>query len=478
VYRLANLPPGEYAVGVPATQTAVPTEVMDVFFGPSSGAGLVRRTEVARELNAIGSAIAPAGSLFAFASGDQTFMLPPGTLVPLPRPDAGPMVYPTLFYPAAPSIGEAAVVEVRSGDERGSIDLQLRPTSTARLSGTVMAPDGPASNVGVRLVRGGADDLVTALDVASTLTTGSGAFSFAAVPPGQYLLHVLRPPREPVDTDHDTRVSVTPEGTVTIGGAVPPAGAAAPRPPPVPLDATLYARLPVSIGEEGLEGVVVSLAAGPRVMGRVEFDGTAEKPSGTTLTGIRINLDPADGSRLGDPTLAFRAGQPDDNGTFRTFGVPPGQYVLRANAPTGWTLKGAFLNGRDLSDTPFALESKDLGGVVLTFTDRAASIAGQVRSGQAADPGAVVIAFPTDASAWISRGAFPRRLRTARAGLDGAYSITALVPGEYYVAAISEASVSDVQDPALLDALTRVARQVRVVEGERRTEHLTTAVVR
>ena len=52
------------------------------------------------------------------------------------------------------------------------------------------------------------------------------------------------------------------------------------------------------------------------------------------------------------------------------------------------------------------------------------------------------------------------------------------MPGEYYVAAISEASVADWQDPALLDALTRVARQVRVVEGERRTEHLTTAVIR
>jgi hypothetical protein len=223
---------------------------------------------------------------------------------------------------------------------------------------------------------------------------------------------------------------------------------------------------------------MVALAVGVRVTGRVEFDGTADKPSGAALTGIRINLDAADGSRFADATLNFQAGRPEDDGRFRTFGVPPGQYVLRANPPAGWTLKGAFLNGRDLSDTPFELEAKDLAGVVLTFTDRAASITGNVRTGQTADSGAAVIAFPTDASTWIGRGPYPRRVRTARAGLDGAYTITALVPGEYYVVAVNEADFADAHDPALLEALTRVARQVRVAEGEGRTQDLTTAVIR
>lgn len=475
VYRIANLEPGDYAVGVPSTQTAVPTEVMDVFFGPG-GASDRRRTELARELNAIGSATVPAGSQYAMAIGDQTFVLPRGTLVPLQQGQQPPMVYPTVFYPAAATIDEATAVTVRSGDERGSIDLQLRPARTARVTGTVMAPDGPAANVGVHLVAAGTSALVGSLDVAATLTNGSGAFAFPAVPPGQYTINVLRPPRDPVDTDHGTRISVTPGGTVTIGGNAPPPGP--PPPPPVPVDATLWARLPLSVGEASLEGVMVPLAAGPRVAGRVEFEGTADKPPAGALTGIRINLDPADGSRLADATMAFQAGRPEEDGRFRTFGVPPGQYVLRANPPQGWTLKGAFLNGRDLSDSPFELESRDLTGVVLTFTDRPALITGHVRTGQAADPSAVIIAFPTDRTMWSGRGPFPRRVRTTRAGVDGTYTMTALVPGEYYVAAVSEEGFADWQDPALLAALTRVARQVRVVDGERRTQDLTTAVIR
>lgn len=475
IYRIANLEPGDYAIAVPSTQTAVPTEVMDAFFG-SGATSDRRRTELARELSAIGSAIVPAGSAYAMRMADQTYVLPSGTAVPIAQPGTAPAVYPTVFYPAASSIGEAATIAVRSGDERGSIDLQLRPVRTARVTGTVMAPDGPAANVGVRLSPAGTTDLTGTIATAVTMTNGSGAFTLPAVPPGQYTIDVLRPPREPVDADHGSRISVTPGGTITIGGNVPPAGP--PPPPPIPIDATLWARLPIAIAEADLENVIVPLAVGPRVMGRVEFEGTAEKPSGSILTGIRINLDPADGSRLADQTMAFQAGRPEDDGQFRTFGVPPGQYVLRANPPSGWTLKGAFLNGRDLSDTPFELDAKDLTGVVITFTDRPASIAGSVRRNNAADPAAVVIAFPTDRAAWIGRGPFPRRVRTTRAALDGSYTINSLVPGEYFVAAVAEEGFSDWQDPALLDALSRVARTVRVGDDERRTQDLTTVVIR
>ena len=54
-------------------------------------------------------------------SGDQTFMLPPGTAGPAPQPDAraGSSTRRSSI-PSASAIGEATVVAVRSGDERGS----------------------------------------------------------------------------------------------------------------------------------------------------------------------------------------------------------------------------------------------------------------------------------------------------------------------------------------------------------------------
>ena len=441
----------------------------------SSGGHSERRTRLARELGAIGSAIVPAGSQYAMSVGDQTVTFPPGTMLPHRLADGALMVYPTVFYPASATLAQASIIAIRSGEERGPIAMQMQPVRSSQVSGVVMTADGPAPDVGVRLVPAGPDDAVEAIDAATTMTGAGGTFTFAAVPAGQYVLKVLRLPPEPIDPD-DLHMMVSPGGGVTLGTAV-PSNTPAP-PPPIPADATLYAHVAIAVGGDELSDLVVSLAQAPRVSGRVEFEGTGDKPAGAALTNIRINLDPADGSRLPNRTISFEAGHPDEDGRFRTFGVPPGRYVLRANPPSGWFLKGAFLGGADLSDVPVEISGKDLSGVVITFTDRPAALTGIVRAGQTPDADAVVVAFPTDASTWQARGAYPRRMRIGRTERDGSYTINGLLPGEYHVVAIHEDAAPDLEDPSLLEALARVARQVRLLDGERRTENMATAVVR
>lgn len=63
-YRIARLTPGDYTIVVPSTQTSVPTDVMESFFtgAPISDS---KRLELSREMNSIGSGIAPAGSPYA-----------------------------------------------------------------------------------------------------------------------------------------------------------------------------------------------------------------------------------------------------------------------------------------------------------------------------------------------------------------------------------------------------------------------------
>lgn len=475
VYRIAGLTPGEYVIAVPSTQTAVPSEVMDSFFGgaPLSDA---KRMEVSRELNAIGSAIAPSGSQFAINVAGQTMTLAPGTLAPAATAN-GVLVYPTLFYPAAANAAQATPVAIKSGEERSNVDLLVRPARGVRVSGTLIGPEGPAESTGVRLAPAGSDDLIDQLDTATAITNAAGQFTFPAVPAGQYVLRVLRLPRPPVDPDASTRVSVTPGGSMTISSA--PSTNAPPSPPPIPKDATLIAQLQVSVGDRDVTDIIVTLAAAPRVSGRVEFDGTIERPSTESLTGLRITLDPADGSKLPNATLAFQTGRPDEKGEFTTYGVPPGRYVIRVSpVPIGWFFKGAMHQGRDIADTPLELESKDVSGIVITFTDRPSIISGTVHGAEGPDPSAIVLAYPVDSNVWSSSGALSRRMRTARAGKDGTYSLTGLAPGEYYVVAVQEDLVDEWQDPALLQALTRLARQIHVVEGERKTQDFTAAQIR
>lgn len=473
-YRIAGLTPGDYIVVVPSTQTAVPTDVMESFFSgtPISDA---RRMELGRELGAIGSATAPAGSQYAMKAGGQTFSLPPGTLTPLVT-GMGTMVYPTAYYPSAATAAQAGTVTVRSGEERSGIDLLVRPLRGVRVSGTLMGPDGPSATTGVHLMPAAADDSMDPIEVATTLTDSAGAFTFAAVPAGSYVLRVARAPRPPVNVEEITRITVAPSGTTTIASTpmTPSSG-----PPAILADSTLVARMPLVVGDRDVTDLIVPLAAGPRVSGRLEFDGTIDRPSAQAITGMRITLDPADGSPLGDGTLATQTGRPEENGEFRTYGVPPGRYVLRVGPwPVGWFLRSALYQNRDVADMPLDLESKDISGVVITFTDRPSSLAGVVRGADGPDPTAIVLAFPTDSGAWSSSGAISRRMRTARAATDGSYSIPALPAGEYYLVAVKEDEVGEWQDPVLLQALTRVAQIVRLVDGEQKTQNMVSATVR
>jgi hypothetical protein len=476
VYRIAPLMPGDYVVAVPNRQTSIPTEVMDVFFGGRSSGGEAQRIELGRELNRLGSAIVPAGSEHAIGVGAVTVPLPPGTATPMSRANGGLMIYPTLFYPAASSVAQALPVTVRSGEERGGIDLQLQSARSVRVSGMLVAPEGMASHVGIRLLPAG-ETIVDDIEAAAAMTDATGAFTFVGVPPGQYVLSVVRVPRPPPDLGDTNRLTVS-TGSVSVATPAPPPPGRTP-PTPIPVDATWCALIPLGVGAEDLTNVMVPLRAGPRMSGRVEFDGTAPKPDAASIASLRITLDPADGSPA-DHELAFQTGHPDENGQFTTFGVPPGRYVVNVTGISfpGWVFKEALYQGRDLSDLPIDMRSADISGVVLTFTDRPASLGGVVRNNGNVDGDAVVLAYPVDANAWSSSGARPRRMRTTRAGKDGVYSLTNLAAGEYYVVAVREDNLGEWQDPSLLQSLTRVAQQTRLVDGEQKSQDLTTVTIR
>ena len=164
--------------------------------------------------------------------------------------------------------------------------------------------------------------------------------------------------------------------------------------------------------------------------------------------------------------------QPD--GRFKTIGVPGGRYFLRVNDQfSGWTFKSAMYQGRDLSGGLIEISSGDLQGIVLTFTDRPASLAGTVRGAAGPDPDASVVLFAADPALW-NAGAGPRRPRIVRVTRDGAFTFTELPPGTYQVLAIPDEIASDWNDPRFLEAYARDATRVDLDEGGKKTQDLRT----
>ena len=102
--------------------------------------------------------------------------------------DGHPLAYPTQFYPAAASSARAAAITVGSGDERTGIDFQLKPVRTVKVAGMAMGPDGPMGGLQLTLAPAEATDLVTAIETMTAFSGEGGAFTFPAVPAGQYTL--------------------------------------------------------------------------------------------------------------------------------------------------------------------------------------------------------------------------------------------------------------------------------------------------
>jgi hypothetical protein len=321
-YRIGLLEPGEYIVAVPMGQNE-PIQVIE------------RGPEVMRDVMTVASVRVAAAGAAGGGGGNLTFVTGAGD-----GPNAGmsedghPLAYPTQFYPAAPSSARAAAITVGSGDERTGIDFQLKPVRTVKVAGMAMGPDGPMGGLQLTLAPAEATDLVTSIETMTAISGEGGAFTFTAVPAGQYILRSTKSPRVMFTGPGETTV-LQMNGQVMVTRSMVTTGAGA---PPLPTEPTLWTEMTMAVGNTDINDLAVSLRPGLKVSGSLQFDGVAVRPASDQLSSIAVSLEAAD-AKPGAPPNA--RGRVESSGTFSTVGVPPGRYFVRVNgAPQGWTFRG------------------------------------------------------------------------------------------------------------------------------------------
>jgi hypothetical protein len=227
----------------------------------------------------------------------------------------------------------------------------------------------------------------------------------------------------------------------------------------------LSGELQVTVQDRDLAGIVVNTSGGATVSGRVEFVGRAKPPTPAELARAGITLSRADGQVTG-PTLPTRI---EPNGAFTTPRYRTGPYTIFASVPSaGWYLRSVRIGGREMIDRRVDLAS-DLTDVVVTFGDALGELAGTARpaGGPASELSGSVVLFPADYREWIASGMGTRRVRRVDVAGNGTFEIHSLLPGDYLAAAVTPDSPSDLQDPAVIDALARIATPVTVPDGQR-----------
>jgi hypothetical protein len=133
-------------------------------------------------------------------------------------------------------------------------------------------------------------------------------------------------------------------------------------------------------------------------------------------------------------------------------------------------VKSITYRGQDLADSAFDF------GVTETFRDVEIVIsgAGAMVTGRVTDDRALpirdyTVAFiPTDRSKWTIRS---RWLKIGRAmQQDGAFRVTGIVPGDYWVVAVDRLEDSevagDLQNPEVLEALASRAQRITLGGGQ------------
>jgi hypothetical protein len=492
MYRIGGLRPGEYLALVPQTPATAPVSGAPGGLDPAVLQAMIASGGAGTDPNALIAnitALSAGGSSNGIRVGPwvlQTSTMG-GRLIP-PGTSGGRMVaYRTTFYPSALSSSQATAISLGSGDERTGVDFQLRPGVVEAVSGTLTGPDGPIGGLQVRLVPTGSEEMGSDAGFESATSTSApdGTFAFLAVPPGQYVLKALRTPRLQVGSaglgalGAGASVIQNAQGGRAVSMGPMTMDMIMPAPAPIPTEATLWASVPVSVGESDIAGFNVALRPGYRVSGRAEFDGGSPKPTGEQLRRMPVVLDRADiGGAQTNPLAGMgqtSGGQFDATGQFTTYGLLPGKYFIRAPFSFGnWTLKSATLGGRDVSDSPFEIDSADVSGVVLTFTDRPPELSGVVRDGQSKpSPSASVVVFPAQPEEWVDFGSAPRRLRATKTGPDGRYRLAGLPAGDYYVAAVAGEVASDWQNASALQDLVRLASRVTIGDAEKKAQDLT-----
>ncbi len=348
------------------------------------------------------------------------------------------------YAPGTPSLLQAQRVRLTRGTE-ASADIRLGETPLFKITGRVMDSSGQPvrpQSVSVQSTAEGSRN-----GFGFSTRNNNLEFTVGGLPAGQYEITVRHDPGRAVMT-----------GSMGGSGGPPP-----PPPPPGPgADSRVEMASMVIDVSADVEGVVLITQPGATVSGEFVFEEPAE--------GRRAQVSTVNAGRPNAMTNPASAEVTENGFTLKGLFGP---VLIRGtvNGP-GWALKAVLLNGKDITDVPTTLTTKDSGHLQVVFTSRAAAIEALVTdaSGKPTRE-SIVVVFGRDEQTWVTRSSMTRIVGPDK---DGKLTVRGLRDGEYYAVAVAPEDWTNIGNPdtEMLRDLSKVATRVSVTAGETRTVDL------
>jgi hypothetical protein len=341
----------------------------------------------------------------------------------------------------------------------------------------VQGPAEMLTNLAVRLLVPGMEDLGDGSEAATALVRPDGTFTVLNVPAGTYTIDARRafaqfafsrlasptkslprPAGTPTGGTAFSLVEAAPQGTRmatrVVGG----------------VDGGYAGRAQVEVTDRDLANVVVTLQRGVRIAGRFVWD---DPPPPSARVTPLVMAEPARGQvSLGYPrsqATGLLMGKGPE--TFSIDGLLSGEYVLRFS---GGSVKSVMWEGRDYTYAPFdASAGRDFTDVIVTLTSQSILLTGTIRDDRGAvSRTAAVIVFPVEREQWSAYGFAPPRIGAASVNTAGRYRFQRLPAGSYYVIGVDDSKIDAWQDPQFLEAASRSATRITLNWGAKATQDL------
>jgi hypothetical protein len=370
----------------------------------------------ARRLKAVGAA-----DFTDDLGGFRVYGLPPGdyyvaaSLRVAPIDSVVETTYAPTYFPGTPDLADAQRLKLGLGAEI-TATFPLTPVRPARVSGVVLNAAGSPGDAFLSL-ESEATEFGTPIGMGG-VTRADGTFTLADVAPGRYLLKA------------------------TLRGDGPDESAL----------------IPIAVYGEDLSGVTAVTGRPATIRGTIAADAGVSRQLPADVKVIAVS--------------ARQSGHVLDSGDGLKFNVgslsEPFRLVVEGLADT-WAVKQISVGDQDALDSPIELPPGQQAVARIVLTDRLTEVSGVAAPIDAANPVSVVV-FPEDSAKWGSRSRYIRRVD---ADARGNFRVTALPPGEPYLAIATDyLDEGEHLDPEFLTAIRNVAVPFSLDEGEKHSLEL------
>jgi hypothetical protein len=227
--------------------------------------------------------------------------------------------------------------------------------------------------------------------------------------------------------------------------------------------------VPLTINGEDITDLRIVTSRGATISGRLVIEGTSPRPPTDEMRVYALPPGLAGGGWFAGGSSVYDF-PPDGavaaDGMFQIVGAM-GRVQLDAGGGD-WIVKSITRDGRDITGEIIDLTGvSTVSGIVMTLTDKVASVAGVVRGrdGQAL-PQYTVILLPRDA---LDPAAASRWIRTARSDGNGRFEVRRVLPGRYVAAVVEDIEQGQQFAPEFQQRIRRGARELAINEGQRLT---------